>query len=266
MHARLAQLSRQEAITSAAEPLTRPHWHGTNLDVISDQTGLGVPAHATKADAAYVTLRAAILDGRLYPGERVTLAGLAADLGMSPMPVRDALKRLSGEGLVVLTPHTDTVIAPFDVVDVEQIFVLRANLESLAARLAAKSVTPDLLGELWTLHAGMKEQMEREDYEAFAQNNRRFHDAIFEAASNPYLRRTLGEVWTLSYRFRAGYRIIPGRAAAAYQEHHQIVLALSENDEVAAEAAMKNHVASAGAELVELIQSGDVAWPIGSAQ
>lgn len=237
-------------------------WH-----VISDQTGLGAATHATKADGAYAALRAAILDGRLYPGERVTLAGLAADLGMSPMPIRDALKRLSGEGLVVLTPHTDTVIAPFDLVDVQQIFVLRANLESLAARLAAKKVAPDLLGELWTLHAEMKEQMEREDYEAFAQNNRRFHEAIFEAANNPYLRRTLGEVWTLSYRFRAGYRIIPGRAAAAYSEHHQIVLALSENDEGAAEAAMKSHVSSAGAELVELIQSGDVAWPIlGSAQ
>jgi DNA-binding GntR family transcriptional regulator len=234
--------------------------------VISDQTALGTLTHSTKADAAYVTLRAAILDGRLYPGERVTLAGLAANLGMSPMPIRDALKRLSGEGLVVLTPHTDTVIAPFDIVDVEQIFVLRANLESLAARLAAKSVTPDLLGELWTLHAGMKEQMESEDFEAFAQNNRRFHEAIFEAANNPYLRRMLGEVWTLSYRFRAGYRIIPGRAAAAHREHHQIVLALSENNEEAAETAMRTHVSAAGAELGELIQSGDVTWPISAAR
>jgi DNA-binding GntR family transcriptional regulator len=234
--------------------------------VISDQTGIEPPAHATKADAAYVTLRTAILDGRLYPGERVTLAGLASKLGMSPMPIRDALKRLSAEGLVILTPHTDTVIAPFDIVDVQQIFVLRANLESLATRLAAKSVTPDLLGELWTLHAEMKEQMGREDFEAFAQNNRRFHEAIFDAANNPYLRRMLGEVWTLSYRFRAGYRIIPGRAAAAYREHHLIVLALSEANEDAAEAAMRNHVTAAGAELGELIENGDVAWPIGSAQ
>jgi len=235
--------------------------------VISDQNGLGAPAHATKADAAYATLRAAILDGRLFPGQRVTLAGLATDLGMSPMPIRDALKRLSGEGLVVLTPHTDTVIAPFDLVDVEQIFVLRANLESLAARLAAKSVTPDLLGELWTLHASMKEQMDGEDYEGFAQNNRRFHEAIFEAASNPYLHRMLGEVWAISHRFRAGYRIIPGRAAAAYHEHHRIVLALSENNEGAAEAEMKRHISSAGTELVELVRSGDVSWPtIGTAR
>lgn len=245
--------------------MTGPDRGCTHGDVISDQgerpTTLDPASHATKADAAYASLREAILDGRLGPGEKVTLAGLASELGMSAMPVREALKRLAREGLVILTPHTDTLVAPFEVQDVQRIFVVRANLEALAARIAAARVTADLLGTLWTLHGQMQSAMAAEDYETFARCNRTFHDAIFDAADNPYLRRILDEVWTLSYRFRAGYRIIPGRAAAACEEHEVIVKALSSGQEAAAESAMHTHVSNAGVELVELIQGARLPWP-----
>ncbi|WP_432831024.1 GntR family transcriptional regulator [Dactylosporangium sp. CA-092794] len=228
--------------------------------MITHQAAVATP-HATKGEAAYLYLREAILDGRLRPGQRVTLATLAQDMGMSQMPVREALKQLAREGLVVVTPHTETLIAPFELGDVQNIFAVKANLESLAARLAAGRVTPTLLAALGDLHAEMGGAMAVEDYETFARCNRRFHEEIFEAAGNPHLHRLLEEVWAQSFRFRAGYRIIPGRAAKAYDEHEVLILALRAGNADLAEVAMKSHISRAGSDLVELIADGKLDWP-----
>ena len=177
------------------------------------------------------------------------------------MPIREALNRLSREGLVILTPHTETVIAPFALEDVRHIFVVKAHLESLAAKLATSHMSIDVLERLSELQRDMGELRQRADYSAFSQRNRQFHEIVFETASNPPLHRLLEEVWAQSYRFRAGYRIIPGRADAAHAEHDVILAAFRLGQADVAELAMRAHIEQAGRELISLIASGQLEWP-----
>jgi len=208
-------------------------------------------AHTPKAELAYQALRDAIIYGRLEPGERITLVRLAQDLQMSSMPVRQALNRLANDGLVLLNPHTDILVAPLLVDELAHVFEVRGALEALAVRQAMGRMTPEALKGLWVVHADYGTAVEAEDYEQVAILNRRFHDTFVEIAANLHLARLMDYAWTHTIRCRAGVRIIPGRAQLTYEQHHAVMLAVSAKNVEEAVELMHAHVVGAVASLRE---------------
>ena len=217
------------------------------------------PAHKTKVELAYDFLRERILSGELEPARKLTLAGLAQMMGTSHMPVREAVLRLQQEGLIEVTPHTGMRVAPLRHVDVLELFQLRAALEGLAARLAAERLPPNGLRQLEELHKKFQTAQNKSDYGQMAQANWDFHEVILAAAGNAQLARELATIWSKCFRFRAGYRLIPGRSGSTVREHAAILAAFQARDADAASKAAFDHANQAGLDLFHLLSANEEA-------
>ena len=193
-------------------------------------------------EAAYTRIRAAIRDGVLAPGERLTEADLAARFGVSRTPVRQAMARLEAEGLLTHEARRGLAVTRPDHQQVVELYVMREILEGAAARLAAQHASD-------TEIAAMAEIVEREpdafgDARALAEVNLRLHGLLYLAAHNRYLLRSLEQL-------SATMALLPtlltrgGRAEAAHAEHRAILKAIAKRDGDAAEAAARRHARAA---------------------
>src|SRR5215510_7621675 len=134
----------------------------------------------SRADFVYESLRDAIWDGRIAVGERVREEDVARNLGVSRTPVREALQRLQQRGLLVLGPGRRLVVAQLGHDEVVELYAMREILEGSAARFAAERATPE---EIVTLYQ-LQEQLKSAERDLHVTLNRRFHQAIYEAAHN----------------------------------------------------------------------------------
>jgi DNA-binding GntR family transcriptional regulator len=203
-------------------------------------------------------LQRAIASGELAPGARVREAPLAAKLGVSRGPLREAICRLEGRKLVVRTPNLGTRVAAISARDLEELLVLREALEGMACRLAAAAMTDAELADLNTAlgrQAGSDPGKALPDY--FHQDAADFdiHRRIVRGARNRRLAELLyDDIHHLVRIYRYRGAAAPGRYAEAYAEHQAIVAALAARDAEAAEAAMRRHLARARAVILEQLQ------------
>jgi DNA-binding GntR family transcriptional regulator len=190
---------------------------------------------------AYELIREKITTLELGPGTSINEQQLAADLDMGPVPVREALKLLAHDDLVVITPRHGLYVADVDVPDLEEISEMRLSLESLCAQLAAQRATPD---DLVVLEALSQEQstIPPEDSRRLFEFDHRFHQAIARAAHNKYLARTLDHLFGLSQRLwylaLPHIEFLPG----AVEKHLELVQAIKDRDATRAEQIMSSHV------------------------
>jgi DNA-binding GntR family transcriptional regulator len=145
---------------------------------------LAVTMPQSRKDAVLEALRRAIIEGQLKPGERLDAASIAARLGCSRMPVRDALKELEAEGLVTCFPSRGTEVSRLDAHDLEQLVGIRLALEQLALRRAIPAMTPQVLDDLRTILERMDETL---DLGEWLQLNEAFHARINAASGWPRL-------------------------------------------------------------------------------
>ena len=213
------------------------------------------PVHRTKVALAYEFLRERILSGELAPGQKLTLSSLAQLLGTSHMPVREAVLKLEQEDLVELTPHTGMRVTPLRPMDVRELFQVRAALEGLAARLACQNITNKVIAELQDKHNRFELCFRAEDFPGMADANWGFHQIILEAAGNSQLVRGLDDIWAKCFRFRAGYRLIPGRSESTVREHNAILECLRRRDEEGAARAAFQHSDQAGSDLFRTLSA-----------
>jgi DNA-binding GntR family transcriptional regulator len=158
--------------------------------------------HRKKADLVADYLREQIVNGTYEPGRRMPLADLARDLGLSHMPVREALLRLEREGLVIGEPHKGMRVARLSRQDAEELFEIRCELEGLAAWRACRAGDPRLAADLDAINACFSEAYDATDFTARGTENWAFHRRILAAADSGQLARLLEDVWTRSFRFR----------------------------------------------------------------
>jgi DNA-binding GntR family transcriptional regulator len=190
---------------------------------------------------AYELIREKITTLELSPGAAISEQRLAEDLDMGLVPVREALKLLAHDDLVVITPRHGLYVADVNVPDLEQISEMRLSLESLCARLAAQRATPD---DLVVLEALSQEQatIPHEDSQRLFDFDHRFHQAVARAAHNKYLARTLDHLFGLSQRLwylaLPHIEFLPG----AVEKHLDLVEAIKAGDADAAEGIMSRHV------------------------
>ena len=188
------------------------------------------PQHRTKQEMAYQALRTSIMRCELHPGDRLIIDEISRQLGVSHIPVREALHQLQSEGLVVNIPHTGATVAPISPNDVEEVFSLMEGLERIALRFAANRMNADDLELLRTAVSEMDQAAANGDGEQWGALNSRFHREIARIADMQLLRdftaRTLDQ-WD---RVRRYYNILSGRIGRAQQQHHDILAALESND------------------------------------
>lgn len=209
--------------------------------------------HRKKADLVYEYLREQIINGTYAPGRRMTLADLSGELGLSHMPVREALLKLEREGLLVSEPHKGMRVVELSLKDAQEIFEIRCELEGLSAWRAAQAGDAELADDLVAINADFADAYQRQDFTAMGSANWMLHRRILQAADSAQLTRVLEDHWTASQRYRSGYQLIPGRAHQTIAEHQAIIDAIRRADPEAARSAARAHIQQAGAELARIV-------------
>jgi DNA-binding GntR family transcriptional regulator len=199
----------------------------------------------TKADRAHGVIRQAILSGQLAPDDPINPKRIAEELGMSIIPIREALRRLEQEDLVVIRPHVGASVRAIPVTEVSENFLIRSALEALAAELAAERLTHADLEKLEELMARMDRCVATRRYSDFAKTNRRFHQTIYDAVGEQSLVRLIKTQWDRTSGRTSVYSVVPERAISAQEEHRQIFDALKRGDAAAAGRLMREHMLKA---------------------
>jgi DNA-binding GntR family transcriptional regulator len=223
-----------------------------NPEAVVARYRFGAPPRGNTTDAVTDALREAILDGALSPSTWLREDELAASLQVSRTPVREALRRLADENIVVKTAHHGTVVASLTLEDALALYVVCENLEGAASRLAALRCTPELVDRLHESQRRMALAVDHADVSALVAENLTFHRILRTAAANPYLERFLTQVEHAVRRIPTTFAI-PGRATRVLGEHQAIIDAISVGDGDAAEAAAKAHMHTAREMRLELM-------------
>ncbi|MQA94116.1 MAG: FCD domain-containing protein [Streptosporangiales bacterium] len=199
------------------------------------------PSRGGTTDAVTTALREAILDGALPPSVWLPEDELAKTLQVSRTPVREALRRLADEGLVIKTAHHGTVVAGLSLEDILALYVVRENLEGLAGRLAAVRSDNRLLSALETTQKRLARAAEQGGPAEMAKESLEFHRLLRTATGNPYLERFLTQVEHAVRRLPATFTQ-RDRTAAVFDEHQAIIDAIRDGDGDAAAAAAAKHM------------------------
>jgi DNA-binding GntR family transcriptional regulator len=213
--------------------------------------------HLTKQQFVYETLRDAILRCELQPGERLNIGTLAKRLGVSIVPIREALRLLESEGFVVNVAHVGATIAPVSRQSIAEIYTILEGLETVSTRVAAQLAQPEDFSELETLIAGMDDALEQGGADEWSELNTRFHLAIGRLSAMPMLeqmlQRALAEWARVSrYLFKD---VLLHRANAAQREHRELVARMKAGDLGGVEQTVRIHNQGALAAYTEYLET-----------
>jgi DNA-binding GntR family transcriptional regulator len=193
-------------------------------------------------DEVVARLRAILVDGEIAPGARIPERALCAKLKISRTPLREALKVLAAEGLVLLLPNRGARAAKLTDKDVHDLFEVCQGLEALAGELACERISDPQLAEIAEVHAEMVGHFRAGDLAAYYRCNRRIHEAIVAAAGNPVLSGLYESVTARIRRARYVTPMTPQRWAMAVHEHDAILNALVRRDGVALAHVLRAHL------------------------
>lgn len=225
--------------------LQKPKARSTGARASSDD---GLPS----SELVYRRLKDRIVSGNLEPDSRLVELNIAAEFGVSRTPVREALKRLAAENLVLADPARGMVVHAPDATEIEDMFIVREALDGLAARLASHRITPSELSRLRLIVDSMRQAISSGRREQVVTANQRFHDIIYAAAGNPMLARIAGDLRDFARRFTTLPFASPDRVEHVLAEHEAILTALEQHDPEAAHRASDAHLAAAREYLVRL--------------
>jgi DNA-binding GntR family transcriptional regulator len=199
-------------------------------------------AKASRGDLAYRQLFEAIERGTLKPGARLREVELSAWLGASRTPVREALGRLEGEGLIDRDPSRGMIVAELDHGLVAELYAMREVLEGTAAALAARHASE---AEIDALREIAAKDRDLADATRIARVNRLFHESLFRAAHNRFLLRAVNALRQSMVLLGPTTLATPGRPDKARGEHEAIVEAIARRDPAGADEAARAHIRAA---------------------
>lgn len=204
-------------------------------------------------DHVYRMLQMAIVAGELSPGERLRDQELAARLGVSRTPVREALQRLEDEGLVETVPGSMTRVAPLDSRQARGAFPVAASLHALAARLAFGRLTEQQLLAMQEANEALRACVERGETVLAIQADDQFHAVILEASGNRELHHAIERVMPKVRRLEhAQFRSLAGRTS--WQQHQEILLAYRQGSDREVAALVEENWLSLGRLLVNALE------------
>lgn len=202
----------------------------------------GIQNHRPLRELVFEQLRSAILTGRLKPGQRLMEIDLAEKLGVSRTPIREAIRKLELEGLVVMEVRKGAYVADVSVKETLDILEVRSVLEGLAASLAAKRITDEELDELHAVLENFNQAVKEDDMKHMIEYDTKFHNLIFAATRNKKLIQIVNSLQELVLRFRITYFTEYKRATDMPSEHQLIYKSISNGDPIAAQKNGQYHI------------------------
>ena len=193
-------------------------------------------------DVVFNTLRQAILRGELKPGERLMEIQLANKLGVSRTPIREAIRKLELEGLVLMIPRKGAEVAEITEKSQKDVLEIRRALEDLAVRLACEKITKEELKELKKAGDEFKKVLKSQDITEVAEADVRFHDVIYMATDNPKLIQLLNNFREQMYRFRVEYLKKAEVRPQLLAEHDEIIKYITEGNKEEASRVVTRHI------------------------
>lgn len=200
------------------------------------------------AQKAYEVVRNKIIDGNFAPGDRITEAEIAQTAAVSRTPVREALHRLEAEGLIRFVPNQGAFVSSCGITEAEEIFRLRAMLESYAAELCAERATPEQVAELMRLATDQFEASERRgrDYiKKIADLNSRFHELVLTAADSDLLRASMSALTNAPLVFQTFREYTQEDLLRSAQHHLEFAEAVEQRNGDWAASVMRAHIFAA---------------------
>ena len=209
----------------------------------------------TIVEQTIAALRERIRDGRYAQGQRLVVAEVTKSLGVSAGPVREAIRRLTGEGLIEIEPHRGASVRTFKSRDVREIFQLREVIEGLAARLAAEHIgAGDHRAALETSLAEMRRVL-ADNGQGYIEHNHDFHELIYRLANNERVREAAAQLTLPIYRLRYHHLMDRSYAKTSAAEHELICEAILDGDAQRAERMMRNHIRNSGVAMLEALDA-----------
>ncbi len=197
-------------------------------------------------EQVYELLREAILTGKLDPGQQITEPGIANQLKVSRTPVREAMRMLELENLIINFPRRGAFVCGIkSKKEIDDIFRVRIILEGLASELAAQKIRPDQVNRLKLQSEQIAECLDKNDVKRCVAIDTAFHQIIYEASENEYLQRFLDNLFDQITRFRMSSLADEGRMKEALVEHQNLVAAIEANDSDLAGIIAKKHIENA---------------------
>jgi DNA-binding GntR family transcriptional regulator len=213
------------------------------LEIVMEAVTKSAPRHQTKQEFVYHTLRNAIMRAELAPGERLRTEDIAQRLGVSPIPVREALQLLQSERLVETVPHVGARVARVSHESVIEVFTVMEGLELVASRTAAGRLTPAHLQTLDSLLQLMDQALESGNYDEWSDLNTSFHLTIANMTGMAMLQEMTERALNQWDRVRRYYLKggLTQRLGQAQKEHHLIVQAMRDQKYSALERLVRVH-------------------------
>jgi len=201
------------------------------------------PAGGSKSEQAYEWLRARITRHEYGPGYRLVLGSIADELGMSVVPVREAIRRLEAEGLVTFERNVGARVAVVD--ESEYVFTMQTLglVEGAATSLSAPLLTPADLDRAALVNDRMAQLLDHFDPHLFTQLNQQFHTVLYEPCPNPHILDLVHRGWSrLSGLRDSTFAFVPGRAQHSVDEHAEILRLIRDGaDPLEIELAARTH-------------------------
>jgi DNA-binding GntR family transcriptional regulator len=204
----------------------KPHLRGEGS--VRKLTGVG--KFKSKSEIVYDFLKLNILNGKLKPGEKIAVTDIAKILGVSGIPIREALTKLEAEGLITITPHIGARVISIDKIKFEEIHVMRTELEGLATRLACQCLKEEDYNRLEQILKESEDAFETSDFKELTELNEQFHFTIYRCCPNQSLYKMIVELLNKSRFASSSLVISESRAKNSIEEHRLIVKALKMND------------------------------------
>lgn len=208
-------------------------------------------------DVVFNTLRRAILRGELKPGERLMEIQLANKLGVSRTPIREAIRKLELEGLVLMIPRKGAEVAEITEKNLRDVLEVRCALEELAVQLACERIDEEGVKALRDAGMHFKEVLDSSDITRIAQADEAFHDVIFTATGNARLIQLLNNLREQMYRYRIEYLKKKECYPVLIAEHKEILDAITEGDKERATRVTSQHISNQVDTVVDTIRHKD---------
>lgn len=205
-------------------------------------------------DVVFNTLRQAILRGELKPGERLMEIQLANKLGVSRTPIREAIRKLELEGLVLMIPRKGAEVAEITEKNMLDVLEVRRALEELAVKLACERITEEEIQELKDAADAFQKILSEKDITKIAEADEAFHDVIFKSTGNDRLIQLLNSLREQMYRYRLEYLKREEYHPQLLEEHQQIIDRITRKDQNEAAELIDRHIGNQVDVMLEMIR------------
>ena len=193
-------------------------------------------------DVVFNTLRQAILRGEMEPGERLMEIQLAQKLGVSRTPIREAIRKLELEGLVIMIPRKGAEVAHITEKDMKDVLEVRSTLEELVVELAIKNVTDEKIEELKCANKVFESAIVSKDAVNIVEADVKFHDILYSMTNNARLIQIINNLREQMYRYRLEYVKDTDYHIVLLNEHKELVNAIRAGKKEEARKIMKKHI------------------------